>query len=365
MPKNASRESASRLLIVNNLPVRYRIPTFDSLLTSWHDKTGGVGHVAFQARRDPRRRGEWFFSQDADISFDHTYLSRESVAAPTLTLYRPALGLRLLQKFRPTHMFVAGWDTPAALACASYAQISGNTLVLWVESNKSTTRRTGQLARSYRRLLLDSCSGVVVPTAASLQFITSLTTKVLPAVILPNPVAHERLSASPARATQKRMIFVGEMTRRKGFDTFIEACRIGRKSGWTGAAWGEDRELLGKDLPDNCEIREARPIEELIEQFTTQDIWTIPSRRDPAPLTYSEAIALGMRVTISDATAYSEHARRTQGVDVHQQGSPESLVESAEELFRSTRPTRDSGIEVGNQHWASEVTDLLLGGDGA
>lgn len=159
------------------------------------------------------------------------------------------------------------------------------------------------------------------------------------------------------------MIFVGEMTRRKGFDTFLEACRIGQESGWIGIAWGEDRELLGQDLPDNCEIREATPIEELTEQFSTQDIWTIPSRRDPAPLTYSEAIALGVRVTISDATAYSEHAERTHGVAVHKQGSAESLVESAQALLDSTRPTRDSGRQVGNRHWASAVTDLLLSGD--
>ena len=59
-------------------------PHFASLLTSWHHMTGGSGHVAFQARRDPRRRGEWFFSQDSEISFGHTFLSRQSVSGQHL-----------------------------------------------------------------------------------------------------------------------------------------------------------------------------------------------------------------------------------------------------------------------------------------
>ena len=46
------------------------------------------------------------------------------------------------------------------------------------------------------------------------------------------------------------------------------------------------------------------------------DVIVIPSRVDPAPLTYSEGLALGLRVILSDTIAYREHAAQTLGVVV-------------------------------------------------
>jgi glycosyltransferase involved in cell wall biosynthesis len=352
-------DSEHRLLVVNNLPARYRVSSFDALLSAWRViSEGGEGHVVFQARRDPRRRQEWFFADESEIPFAHTYLSDNSVATKTLTFYRPAFGARLLRSMRPTHLFVAGWDSPAALACAAYARITKARLVLWVESNASTSRRQSRVASQFKRLSLESSSAVLVPSASSLSLVRSLTPKPLQVLVLPNPVTHSRIADAPT-GQQKRLLFIGEMTSRKGFDTFMEACRAGAASGWTAIAWGDDREGLATQAPDNCQIRAPRPIEGIITEFRPDDVWVIPSRTDPAPLTYSEALALGLRVTVSDAIAYQTHAKKTPGAAVHRQGDAVSLLETAELLHRGQRPSAEVGLEVGNEHWATEVAHLI------
>ncbi len=349
-----------RLLIVNNLPSHYRTAPFAALCELWAARTGGEAHVAYQVRRDPQRRGEWFFTPDADIPFRHSFQSPNSRALKQMTLYPPRFGLGLLLRFRPTHILAAGWDTPLSVGCAAYARVMGTTAAFWVESNASTSQRRGMLASRLKRYVLDAGLGVVVPTERSLDLIHSITPKNFSVVQLPNPVALARLPETPANG--KRMIFVGELSERKGFDTFLEACARGESEGWTGAAWGDDSAGLAAEAPPNCTVSPALPLALLLPQLRTTDIWTIPSRRDPAPLTYSEALALGVRVSVSESVAYSEHARGTIGAGIHKSSDAASLLRSAGDLLSAPRPDERAAEFVSQSTWAQAIVALLLAG---
>jgi glycosyltransferase involved in cell wall biosynthesis len=174
---------------------------------------------------------------------------------------------------------------------------------------------------------------------------------------LANPVALERMTDDGSDG--RRILFIGELSARKGFDVFMEACALGAHAGWTGLAWGDDTEGLAAQAPANCRVAPARPLEVLIPDLRSADVWAIPSRRDPAPLTFSEALALGLRVTVSDAIAYSELATSTLGADVHGAEDPESLIASAERLISGSRPTDRSAAEVSEVYWADGIMRLL------
>lgn len=355
----------ARLLVVNNMPARYRSAPFAALAREWHSATGGDAEVLYQVRRDPLRREEWFFSDHAEMTYRHSFLSPRSMALTkrSMTLYPPRFGIGHIRRLRPTHLFVAGWDTPLSLACAVYARATGATLSLWIESNGSTSKRSGRLANSYKRFILGAASGVLTPTSASLRLVDSLATQQLRFEVVPNPIDLPRIPDREAEPSGRRLIFIGEFSERKGFDLFLEACRLGDGEGWRGLAMGNPvAGVTSDEFPPNVEIVPAAPLETRLGLIHPNDVWCIPSRTDPAPLTYSEALSLGLRVAVSDSIAYAEHAGKTIGAATHQQGSGLDLLRTAETLVDGPRPPRSASDEVSSAGWSRAVLRTLAAG---
>lgn len=347
-----------RLLIVNNIPAFYRTRPFNSLVRHWADKTSGSSLVVYQARRDPHRRGEWFFTPDDEFPYAYKFLAQRTIKVWGVVNYPPKFGVFTLMCFRPTHLLVAGWDSPISLACAAYAGITRSRTAFWVESNETTSRRSGLLARCYRRALLRSADLAVVPTQASADHVNKIAGRKVDSVLLPNPVSLQRLPLSTSNS--RRFIYLGDFSERKGFDIFLRACALGAATQWTGVAWGADVEGLSYSRPPNCELRPAAPLHEILPSLSSNDVWLIPSRRDPAPLTYSEALALGLRVVVSDAIAYAEHAGRTNGAGVARVDDPSSFLLVAESLREAAGPGRSASAEVTCDNWASTLASALV-----
>ena len=353
-----SQRVNARLLILNNLPAFYRTGPFNSLVDAWRDRTGGEAMVAYQARRDPFRRQEWFYSADAEIPYRHVFISNRTVRVRGRVTYSPRFGASILTRFRPTHMLVAGWDTPMSLAAATYRRASATTLSLWVESNSSTTRRTGALSVAYRRSVLRSADCVLVPTRASSEYVNSTSQRNMSILELPNPVMLDRLGETRS-GDDKRLIFLGDFSRRKGFDVFAEAVRLGQSAGWRGHAWGTDTEGLASVVPPNCKVTTGLPLSEIIPMLSSRDVWLIPSRVDPAPLTFSEAMALGLRVVVSDAVAYAATIEGD-GVGASRDEDSQNLLDVAARLYRSRRPDEAASRRFTADYWGTAVADFLL-----
>jgi glycosyltransferase involved in cell wall biosynthesis len=221
------------------------------------------------------------------------------------------------------------------------------------------------LAR-YKRFILESAQTVVVPTAASAEFVSGLSGKRFDIVLAPNPVDAARLDAQPSPEQGSRLIFVGDLSARKGFDLFLEACRLGAERGWTGVAWGRDSEDLATTAPDNCRVVVGgSTLEEIRRELNVADIWCIPSRSDPAPLTFSEALAYGIRVCISDGVAYSKgDAFAWPGVAAHAAGDSADLLRVATELLAQPRPPLEASYVVSVDAWADKVLRSLFSEEG-
>lgn len=348
-----------RLVIVNNMPSFYRTAPFSLLLSLWRERTGGPATVLYQVRRDPGRRGEHFFTADPDLPQPSMIMSPSTVVLRGRRTYPLRFGLRLLAGLKPTHMLVAGWDSPLALSCVLRRRLLGGTICLWVESTLDTGTRRGRFSQVFRREVLRAADVALVPTLASRDFVHQTAGRPVPVVLLPNPVNVSRLPDPTGPVAHRRLVFLGEFSRRKGFDIFLAAVEAGYAEGWTGIAFGGD----GRDDPEpsasGATLLPARPLGEIVPLLSPDDVLVIPSRVDPAPLTFSEGLALGLRVVVSDGIAYGQ-GRLPAGTTSMVSGDPTSLLSSAASLMDGPRPTLQSAELVAPQAWAVAVCDALL-----
>ena len=273
-------EVQRRLLIINNLPSFYRIKPFEDLEIRWRFATGGPTVCLFQARRNYHQREEWFFTPDDDITVPHQFLSQKTVKIGRRVTYLPRFGIRSISSFRPSHILVAGWDTPVALAAARYRRSHSSTrLMSWVESNPSTTSRSGRFANGLRGAFFRSADAALVPTKASANYVTALRGSDLPILEAPNAVHLARIPARPRAepSASRRLVFLGDLSHRKGFDLFLRACNLLASSGWTAVAWGADTEGLASAVPANCAVQSGSMLSSVIPKLRA-DVFVCTNR---------------------------------------------------------------------------------------
>lgn len=345
-----------RLLIVNNLPTFYRADTHREVCDQFNRRTNGTSLVAYQSRRSSRDRKEWFFAPDAALDYPHVFANEDTHHFLALRLPGTPMA-RTIRDFAPTHVFTAGWDTSLSWAAAIQAKRHGAVLGLWVESNRTTTRHPGPILDSVRRGMVSAADFVVVPTAASASYAEQLAKRPVSSIRLFNPVSLNRIpdcGASPARA-----VFIGDLSRRKGFDRF-EAAAARLAGAMEFLAWGVDVEGLAS-ASKHVVVSQPVPREELVKELRPDDIVVIPSRNDPAPLTFSEALALGLRIVVSPNIAYSENAGVITGVTSFSGAEdPESLADAIRRSSIASRPSAEDGRAVTNAGFAERLVDELL-----
>lgn len=352
-----------RLLVINNLPAHYRTPAFAELSQVWHARTGGTTAVMYQSHRDPGRRAEWFYTPDSDLPFPFTVLSPSTKTVRGQTIYPLRPGIRAQSKLRPTHQLVAGWDTPVSIAAAIRGRVHRLRSVIWVESTQDTTRVKSSPAAALRRFVVGSASGVLAPTTASANYALAIAGRHLPCLVLPNPVDLERISFQEDRAASeysRRVVFVGELSRRKGFDRLMQAIPILTEAGWEAAAWGAPTETPVIPASSGVKFHGPRPFPEILAELRPTDVWVIPSRRDPAPLTFSEALAAGIRLVVSQELAYASDWAGVPGVTVADCDDARDLAAAIIRAEQGPRPAPSCSERVAVTTWAAEVVSLLL-----
>lgn len=348
-----------RLLVVNNLPTYYRTPTYLALANEWMARGGREPLVVYQARRDPGRRDDWFFTPDSEFGFAHRFLTQNTwTSADDRTWYLPRFGVGVLLSVRPTHVLVSGWETPCAVLAAVFCRLSGAQLTMWVESTSTTSAMKGEVAMKFRRFLLRPADLIVAPTAMSAMYACVIANKPIRSVVLPNPVDLDRLPETVRIG--RRLIFIGDFTLRKGFDRFLKILGALESYGWCGDAWGKDKENLAAQAPANLCVHLPLPLREIVANLDGNDIWVIPSRIDPAPLTFSEALALGLRCVLSKDLPYADDWIDGDGMTAVDCDEIEDIATRFEELLRSNRPPRRYAQLASNRHWAKVVVDRIL-----
>lgn len=136
------------------------------------------------------------------------------------------------------------------------------------------------------------------------------------------------MAPRPPGRRRRRIVVgtVGTVSARKGSDVFVDAARKlaaetdelelrivgaaapGREESWANA-------LIERAKRAGISHREA--VEDIFEELESWDIFVLPSREDPFPLTVLEAMAAGLPVVASAVDGIREQVTPTTGVLVH------------------------------------------------
>lgn len=352
-----------RLLVVNNVPAYYRIPAFEELSRVWHRHTEGDFLAVFQAQHDPGRRSKWFCMPERDLPFQSVVLSPATRTVRNRTFYSLRLGLRLQSSFRPTHLLIAGWETPAAISASIRSRFKRLPTLMWIESTPQTTHIRGPVSDRFRRSIIRSSSGILAPTTCSADYADEIAGRTFPRLVSPNPVSIDRLTDDVGREPcggERRVIYVGDLSYRKGFDRLLTAMPEISHRGFRVLVWGSDHDGLGALAPPGMTVNEPTPLSHILPLLRPTDIWLIPSRRDPAPLTFSEALATGTRLVLSRDLAYARDWSNVPGVIIADCDRTEMLASAIEEASQGPRPGTSVSASVGATRWAQQVTEFLL-----
>ena len=345
------------LVVINNLPAFYRTPAFAALQTAWFQATGGRFTVIYQSRRDPARRDESFFTPEDELPYEHLFLSDECDTSSGRSHYRGGFGLRTWLGSRPTHILTAGWDTPASIGSQLYRRVTRTRLCLWSESTARTSAHGGRLSTQYRKWVVRGAASYIFPTVASKTWLEEVAGQSLDrSLVLPNPVQGDRLPDE--QASSPRFLFIGDLSRRKGFDLVCDAMR--EHATWSCIAYGRDSESMSGLAPSNLSWRGSQPFETILPTLRGSDVLLIPSRSDPAPLTFSEGLVLGLRIVVSPDIAYGAEFAGRGGICVPAKFSPTGLGRAMGEALTAQRPSADLARSAHTNHWAEEVIQQCL-----
>ncbi len=199
---------------------------------------------------------------------------------------------------------------------------TGTPVALFLHNDPREMRAARTIAE--RRRLLARLAGVVTVSAFLRRRLIEGIEDASGVAVLPNPIdGAAGVSAAPAGARERVLLFAGRVVRDKGADGFVAAAAeaLGRLPGWRAEMFGADR--FGPGSPENAYLRALqrraaaagitmhgyRPHAEVLAAMARAAIVVVPSRwEEPFGLTALEALAAGAALIASPRGALPEVA---------------------------------------------------------
>jgi glycosyltransferase involved in cell wall biosynthesis len=378
---------------VTNIPTPYRNHRYAVARDLFGDH-GLELEVWYQAWTEPDRH--WRFT-DADIDHPHRVWGGWSpVVSGVAAHINP--GLLLALRRRPADVVVVcGWAGPTPILAAAAAGRRPLRL-LELEVNPDSSRRSSGAALRVKRSLVERFDGYVVPGPRTADFLRSVSPEVDRRPLLENPnIVDEavwRDQVAEVRAARRDDIraelgvsgslwlTLARLEHRKGLDALIP-CLAGAPDitlvvGGTGAQQPELEALArrhGVDVRFLGQVDQER----VVELYAAADLFVLPSRRDPNPLSPIEAAAAGLPVLLSTragnvddlvvegetgwAFDIDHPAAARAAVDAAAASGPQRLAEMGVAAARRHAERFDSRVVVGR--FAEQLAALVARGPGS
>lgn len=295
------------LVILTNIPTPYRTAFFNTLSNILKNK-GIDFHVIYCAKTEPRRF--WNFDPDENC-YNYTFLPGWH---PNLKNYYPHFNfglIKILFDLKPKYLIIAGsWNAPSTINVLLNRKKINAKLIFWSEGHQSAQRSNNRLISKIRGKIFSSFDAFVVPNEKSKAYAKSLNEKASIG-FLPNTIDEDFYKAITSKYEinllkkkynllhlSKIFISVATLSERKGVLDLLEAYNSldPLKKNELGLIFVGTGELLEK-----MEIYKATHKLENVYLFGHQektvvkdlmiasDIFVLPTRLDPNPLTPLEA----------------------------------------------------------------------------
>jgi glycosyltransferase involved in cell wall biosynthesis len=324
------------LVIVHNILAPYRVPLFNELGRSLD------GQLAVVLTRDTHRKRRRWSVPWQDVSFQVKMLHTMGVAHGE-RVFDISFGVhRTLDQLSPRMVVLGGWDLSASWSALSWCHRHAVPAVAWVESGAETGLFRGPFSSLVRRRFLDGCGGALVSGDAAAAFVNELRPG-MPTTVVRNAVGLSALHALPA-PTARSALFVGELSQRKGVDVLLDAL--------PGLLQHLERVVIVGDGQLRPAVLEATQRLDrvhylgylegpsLVDAFASADVIVAPSRKDPAPLVASEALAAGRPLVLGPGVGNATDLRRLapNAVNVMVTLSASELIGSVRNVLGHTVP---------------------------
>jgi glycosyltransferase involved in cell wall biosynthesis len=288
-------ELSSVIALVHNILPPYRVPLFNALSTACR------GDFAVLLTRETHGFNRSWRVPWEDVAFKVHRLRTVGfhVGGRAIDL---SFGVgSALSSLNATAVIVAGWDLSASWSALLWARRRRVPAYAWVESTSASGSLRGPMSTYARRLFLRQCRGAIVPGVTAAAFVGELAPG-LPWVQAPNAVNMPVNRAMREPQPPWSAIFVGELSKRKGFDIVLEAIPdlladfAGLVVAGAGPLAGEIKAAAARDP----RVRYLGFVEgeNLVSAMNTASVVLVPSRQDPWPLVAVEALTAGRPVVL-------------------------------------------------------------------
>lgn len=210
-------------------------------------------------------------------------------------------------------VIVGGWNQPAFLEALASSRMRRVPTILWSEST-GRDQRSGR-HEQFKRVLLRTFDGFVVPGTAARDYLTSLGVPASRITTAPNAVdpAIFGLGSRTRTAGPTRVIAVARLSTEKGIDVLLEATAglpVEVVIAGAGPEEAHLRALAGPNVTFLGNVgRDALP-----ELYACADIAVVPSRSDTWGMALNEAALAGLPL-VSTTAAGGAHDLIEEGVN--------------------------------------------------
>lgn len=299
---------------ITNIPAPYRnhryrlmrriLPEFDISFVVYY-------MAASEAHRP------WRFSS-AELDHPHRIYGGLHPRVLGVTLHTNPRLLIDLRRRSPDVVVVGGYSAPT-LALAPFAAPSDVCLLLGSETNVESEVRSRGLTRSFKVWLSRKFDGAIVPGERQEAHLRSLSPHLrqAPMIRLPNIVDESKFSRgigdrkslrvelrSSLRVPKGHQLWLcpARLETFKGLDLLIDSLAgvagVTLVSAGTGSqidTLSRQSRACGVDVRFLGQVRETR----MLDLYAAADVFALPSRRDPSPLSVVEAAAAGLPLLLS------------------------------------------------------------------
>jgi len=319
------------LVIVHNILAPYRVPLFNELGKSLD------GQLAIVLGRDTHRKRRRWSVPWQDVSFQVEMLRTVGMAHGERA-FDVSYGVRrILDRLSPEVVVLGGWDLSASWSSLRWCRRRAVPTVAWVESGVASGSFRDPLSTLVRRRFLDGCDAALVSSDAAAAFVNQLRPG-LPTTVVRNAVGLSALHALPV-PTARSALFVGELSQRKGVDVLLEALPglLQQLERVAIVGDGQLRSAVADAARRQERVRYLGFLEgqRLVDAYASAGVIVAPSRKDPAPLVASEALAAGRPLVLGPGVGNADDLRRLspEAVSVMATVSASELIASVSKVL--------------------------------
>ena len=314
------------LVIVHNILAPYRVPLFNEVGQSLG------GQLAVILTRDTHSKRRRWSVPWQDVSFQVELLHTVGIAHGE-RVFDVSFGVRrTLDRLSPETVVVGGWDLSASWSSLRWCHRRAVPVVAWVESGAATGSFRDPLSSLARRRFLGGCGAALVSGDAAAAFVNQLRPG-LPTTVVRNAIGLSALRALPPPMARSAL-FVGELSRRKGIDVLLEALPglLQHLERVVIVGDGQLRPAVADAARRLARVHYLGYLEgpRLVDAFASAGAVVVPSRKDPAPLVASEALAAGRPLVLGPGVGNANDLRRLspEAVSVMATASASELIGS-------------------------------------